>query len=98
MILLNSDPKCVYGVYVGKQQAPGVIYGIDAQTMEVRYLPSWMEVKSGDLVQTSGLDNVFSAGIHVGVVESVTKKHGYQVATVNPYADNLHPEFFYILK
>ncbi len=98
MILLNSDPKCVYGVYIGKEKAPGVIYGIDARTMEVRYIPSWMEIEKGERVQTSGLDNVFSAGIDVGVVQSVEKKHGYKVARVKPFADNLRPEFFYILQ
>ena len=97
MILLNSDPQAIYGVYVGSIQAPGVIYGIDHQKMIVEYIPQWMDVKVGDEVKTSGLDSIFSAGVAVGEVSRVEDRHGYKVAYVQPYANSLSPSFFYLM-
>ncbi|MGM0623423.1 MAG: rod shape-determining protein MreC [Campylobacterota bacterium] len=98
MIILNSDPQAIYGVYIGEDEAPGVIYGIDHQSMVVKYIPQWMEIEKGDLVKTSGLDNIFVKGIGVGLVTSVENRHGYKVAYVSTYADSLQPEYFYLLK
>lgn len=98
MILLNSDPQSIYGVYVGEAQAPGVIYGIDHQRMIVKYIPQWMNIAVGEIVKTSGLDNVFLPGIEVGIVVEVETRHGYKVAYVEPFANSLKARFFYIIK
>jgi len=98
MILLNSDPQSIYGVYVGNSQAPGVIYGIDHQRMIVKYIPQWMKISVGEIVKTSGLDNVFIPGIEVGVVVEVQARHGYKVAYVEPFANSLKARHFYIIK
>jgi len=98
MILLNSDPQSIYGVYVGNSQAPGVIYGIDHQRMVVKYIPQWMDIGVGEVVKTSGLDNVFLPGIEVGVVVDVQTRHGYKVAYVKPFANSLKARHFYIIK
>ncbi len=98
MLLLNSDYECIYGVYVGDMQAPGVIYGLNHREMIVKYIPQWMSISVGDVVKTSGLDNIFTPGIPVGEVSKIEQRHGYKVAYVRTYADSLHPEFFYIIK
>jgi rod shape-determining protein MreC len=97
MILLNSDPQSIYSVHIGKEKAPGVIYGVEHRRMLVKYIPQWMEIQKGDVVKTSGLDNIFIPEIEVGVVTEVEVRHGYKIAHVQPYADSLSPDFFYLI-
>jgi len=99
MGLLNGDIKCSYAVNVGKVKAPGIVRGKgNSQTMVAEFIPTWMQIHTGDEVTTSGLDNLFFEGIKVGVVQSVEKMQGYQNAIIVPYADTLHAHFFSVLK
>lgn len=96
--LLNGAEKCSYGVYVGEDEAPGIIKSNSLNTSEilVDYIPSWMSVEIGDEVITSGLDNIFFKGIKVGVVKSVKKSQGYKIATITQYANTLNPSYFWL--
>jgi len=96
--LLNGDPKCSYAVFVGKQKAPGIAMGLNDKKMIVRYIPSWMSIKVKDKVITSGLDNIFFAGIEVGEVESIRTKNAYKEAIIKPYFNSLNPSYFYVIK
>ena len=99
MGLLNGDIKCSYAVNVGSTKAPGIVRGKgNSQTMVAEFIPTWMQIKKGDEVTTSGLDNLFFEGIKVGVVVSVEKMQGYQNAIISPYADTLHAHFFSVIK
>jgi len=99
MGLLNGDIKCSYAVNVGKDLAPGIIRGKgNSETMVAEFIPTWMLIKKGDEVTTSGLDNLFFEGVKVGIVESVKKMQGYQNAIIKPYANTLHAHFFSVIK
>jgi len=96
--LLNGDPKCSYSVYVGKKKAPGIAIGKNDHEMTVKYIPSWMDVKEGEEVMTSGLDGIFFTGIKVGMVTEVRTVHAYKEATVKPYFNSLNPHFLYVIE
>ncbi len=95
---LNGDPKCSYGVYIGKSRAPGVLYGKNQDKLVIKYIPTWMDVKPGDEVITSGLDNIFFEGVKVGVVKSVNSDSAYKEALVDGYYNPLSPNYFYVIE
>lgn len=98
LALLNGAPKCSYAVYVGDEEAPGIVMGRHGEEMIVRYIPAWKEVKVGDEVVTSGLDGIFFPGVAVGKVTKVHKLNAYKEASIVPYYDGYNPDFFYLIE
>jgi rod shape-determining protein MreC len=98
LALLNSDEQSTYAVHVGPHKASGIAKGTNSQNIIVKYLPAWIEIKVGDEVVTSGLDNLFFTGLKVGKVISVSKAHGYQSAVVQPYYIANFPNYFHIIR
>ncbi len=96
--LLNSDLKSSYAVYVGAQNAPGIIHGNNSNHLIVKFIPAWFLINEGDKVITSGLDEIFFQGLNVGVVISVTKSQGYQSAVVEPFYKANAPNYFHMIK
>jgi len=97
MALLNSDYKCSYTVYIGKKRAPGIVHGKNTKEMVVEFIPNWIKLKVGDEVYTSGLDNLFFAGLKVGKVLKITKSQGFQNALIAPYFDVTQPDYFHVI-
>lgn len=98
LALLNKDIKCAYSVYIGDKKAPGVAHGNNEENLIVEFIPSWHKISEGDIVTTSGLDNIFYKGLKVGSVISISKSQGYQTAVVKPYYDSNEPNYFHIIK
>jgi rod shape-determining protein MreC len=98
LALLNIDRKSAYAVVVGDSKAPGIVHGNGAKELIVEYIPTWKEIKVGDEVLTSGLDELFFPGLKVGKVIEISKAQGYQNALVLPYYDATNPEFFHVIK
>jgi rod shape-determining protein MreC len=96
--ILLSNPICQFSTFIGDKKTPGIAKGIDAQSIEVNFIPKWSKVKVGDKVMTSGLDNIFLPEIPVGIVSNILTKSTYKTAIVKTYADVLHPNFFYLVK
>jgi rod shape-determining protein MreC len=96
--ILLSNPICQFSTFIGDKKTPGIAKGIDAQSIEVNFIPKWSKIKVGDKVMTSGLDNIFLPEIPVGVVSNILTKSTYKTAIVTTYADVLHPNFFYLVK
>lgn len=97
MGLLNGDERCSYSVYVGELKAPGIIKALGEGRIVADFIPSWLDVKEGDEVVTSGLDGIFFENIKVGRVTSIRQSQGYLVAEIRPYADSLHPRYFWLI-
>jgi len=96
--LLNSDLKSSYAVFVGAQNAPGIVHGNNSNHLIVKFIPAWFLINEGDKVITSGLDEIFFEGLDVGVVVSVTKSQGYQSAVVEPFYKANAPNYFHMIK
>jgi len=96
--ILISNPECQFSTFIGERKTPGIAKGIDAQTMEINFIPKWSQIVIGDKVVTSGLDNIFLSDIPVGVVTKIITKSTYKTAIIKTYADVLHPNFFYLVK
>ena len=98
LALLNSDIKSTYSVYVGKKKAPGIAHGNNDKNIVINFIPAWFNIKQGDEVITSGLDNIFFKGLKVGKIISVTKSQGYQNALVKPYYKANEPSYFHMIR
>lgn len=96
--LLNGDVKCTYAVYIGANSAPGIARGNNDGTIIVNFVPSWIPVKVGDDVITSGLDKLFFKGLKVGKVTAIRTSQGYQTVTVDPSFKSKEPRYFYLIK
>jgi rod shape-determining protein MreC len=97
MALLNSDYKCSYTVFIGKKRAPGIVHGQNTKEMLVEFIPNWIKLEVGDEVYTSGLDNLFFAGLKVGKVLKITQSQGFQNALIEPYYDVTQPGYFHVI-
>jgi len=94
---LNQNKKSNYTVYIGKDNAPGITAGTNAQgRLIIKYVPIWKEVKLGDEVITSSMDSIFPYGIKVGKVEKINKDENIQEIIVRPYANTVGSRDFYL--
>ncbi len=98
LALLNSDIKSTYAVYVGDVKAPGIAHGNNDKNLVVNFIPAWFDIKVGDEVITSGLDNIFFKGLKVGYVISISKSQGYQNAVIKQYYNSNEPSYFHIIR
>ncbi|MEA1893546.1 MAG: rod shape-determining protein MreC [Campylobacterota bacterium] len=96
--LLNKDFKSSYAVYVGKEKAPGIVHGNNEENLLVKFIPTWFSIKAGDIVTTSGLDNIFFKGLKVGKVLSISRSQGYQNAIIEPYYQANDPNYFHLIR
>jgi len=94
---LTSDQKCRFAVFVGKTKAPGIAMGIEKNEMLVKFIPKWHDIKEGDKVVTSGLDNIFFSDIPVGIVTKLEIQSSYTVAHIKTYSDIFHPKTFFLI-
>lgn len=97
LALLNGDIKCSYAVYIGNKKIPGVAIGKRSDLMVVKYIPIWANIKIGDEVVTSGLDEIFFEGVKVGKVNKILTKNAYKEVELIPYYDSIKPDFFYVV-
>ncbi len=95
LAFLNSNEKTSYTVYIGENKIPGIFYG---KINTIKYIPKFKNIKTGDLVVTSGLDGVFYQGAKVGIVSSVTEEKLYKEAKVKLFYNDLNPEYFYVVE
>ncbi len=70
-ILLLTDRYSVIDSVVQRSRARGVVEGKSQKECRLRYLERGDDVKVGDLVVTSGLDNIFPRGFPVATVTKV---------------------------
>jgi len=94
---LTSDAKCRFSVFIGDKKAPGIAIGKETNEMMIKFIPKWHHIQIGDKVFTSGLDDIFFAGIPAGVVTKVEIQSSYTVAYIKTYSDIFHPKTFFLI-
>jgi len=97
MALLQGDDKCIFSVSIGKEQIPGLIQGYNGKLF-VKFIPKWARLKEGDEILTSGLDEIFFAGVPVGIVSKIIDEEMYQSVEVKPYAKLNIPAYLYVVE
>lgn len=71
-ILLLTDRYAVVDSIVQRSRARAILTGVSKDECTLKYMKRTDDVKVGDLVVTSGLDNVFPKGFPVGTVTEVS--------------------------
>lgn len=59
-----------------------ILYGYGGG-VELRYLPQYADVKTGDLLVTSGIDGIYPSGLPVAKITAVERNAGAQFVRVN---------------
>ncbi len=73
-ILLITDRYSVVDGIVSRSRARGIVEGKSPGGLALHYVEKSEDVQKGDLIVTSGLDNIFPKGFPVAAVESVENK------------------------
>jgi rod shape-determining protein MreC len=79
VMLITDRYSVVHGI-VQRSRAVGIVEGKSSDHCLLRYVNKSEDVMAGDIIVTSGLDNIFPKGMPVASVENVEKK---------PYSVNL---------
>jgi rod shape-determining protein MreC len=88
-ILLANDRNSAIDALVQRSRARGIFVGAGGGMCDLKYVPRGEEVRSGDLVISSGLGSVFPKGLPLGVVEEVANERPavFQAVQVRPTVD-----------
>ena len=99
-LLLVTDINFSASVRLQESRKEGVLSGTGTSRTILKYIPPEEEIKTGEVVVTSGLDRLFPPGIPVGYVSKVDRQGtGYfQHIEVMPFADNAKIEAVLILR
>lgn len=73
VLLLTDRYSVVHGV-VARSRAAGIVEGKSSGACSFRYVDKSEDVKAGDVIVTSSLDNIFPKGFPVATVESVESR------------------------
>lgn len=91
-VLLIVDPKSAVDVEIERTGSRGILKGIgrnNSYICEIEFMKRFEEIKSGDLLFTSGVGKRFPSGILVGKVSKINKRDFglYQEVEVEPAVD-----------
>jgi rod shape-determining protein MreC len=99
-LLLLTDINFSAAVRLQESRREGIISGTGSKNLVLQYVPYEEEIKIGDIVITSGLDQLFPPGISVGFISKIDKKGTghFQYIEVTPYVDDSKLEEVLIIK
>jgi rod shape-determining protein MreC len=81
------DPNAAAGGLIERTRVQGIVIG-QGESLRMDYVPGTADVKAGDVVVTSGIDQIYPKGFLIGTVESVSRGTGtYHQITVKPSVD-----------
>lgn len=89
-IYLTTSPSCKLAAMVqNKNKTAGIVEGDLGLTMQMKLIPQTEEIKIGDTIVTSGLEQSVPRGLLIGTVASVNRENNelWQSATIEPIAD-----------
>jgi rod shape-determining protein MreC len=87
-VQLLIDRNAAAGAIVERSRAQGIVVGVGADELRMDYVPGTADVKTGDLVVTSGIDGIYPKGFVIGTVDAVERGPGtYHEIRVRPAVD-----------
>ncbi len=91
-VQLITDPSSGAGCFLQRSRAQGVLKGGSLNLCEIHYIMNEESVAVGDLVLTSGLDQIYPKGLPIGSVMQTAAGHIYKEISVKPSAALDHLE------
>jgi len=85
-VLLLTDPSSGVGCLLEQGRIQGVLKGGSQGLAQLRYVMNEQSVSVGDMILTSGLDQIYPKGLPVGTVVRTTDGNIYKEITVKPAA------------
>ena len=98
-ILLLTDRYAVIDAIVQRSRARGFVEGNSKDQARLRYLKRSDDVQVGDLIVTSGLNNIFPKGFQIGTVTSIDKsRYGMtQDVEIKPVVEAMNLEEVFVV-
>jgi rod shape-determining protein MreC len=87
-VQLLIDRNAAAGALIERTRVQGVVVGFGDGGLRMQYVPGTADVKTGDLVVTSGIDGIYPKGFVIGTIDRVDRGAGqYHEITVRPAVD-----------
>ena len=88
-VLLLIDRNSALDILVQRSRAKGIIEGRTEERCELRFVAKNEDLQNGDIIVTSGLDEIIPKGIVVGAVVNVVKNSPgfFQLVEIKPAVD-----------
>ena len=87
-VQLLIDRNAAAGALIERTRVQGVVVGFGDGSLRMEYVPGTADVKTGDLVVTSGIDGIYPKGFVIGTIDHVDRGLGqYHEITVRPAVD-----------
>jgi len=87
-VQLLIDANAAAGALIERTRVQGVVVGAGGGMLKMRYVPGTADVKTGDLVVTSGIDGIYPKGFVIGTIDLVAGSVGeYHEINVRPAVD-----------
>jgi len=75
-VQLLIDRNAAAGVLIERTRVQGVVMGMGDGVLRLQYVPGTADVKTGDLVVTSGIDGIYPKGFVIGTVDHADRGAG----------------------
>ncbi|MBI4778946.1 rod shape-determining protein MreC [Candidatus Falkowbacteria bacterium] len=84
----NKNSKIAASIF-GENKTSGIVSGELGLTIKMNFIPQTENIKTGDIVATSGLEQNIPRGLIIGRVSEVNKENNevWQTATIEPSVD-----------
>ncbi len=87
--LLKDQRSGVAGTVLNKDRSIGIIEGGYGLSVRMNFIPQNEEIKNGDIIITSGLEDQVPRGLLIGNISAIEKElyQPFQKAVINPAVD-----------
>jgi rod shape-determining protein MreC len=87
-VQLLIDRNGAAGALIERTRVQGVVVGIGDGMLRMQYVPGTADVKTGDLVVTSGIDGIYPKGFVIGTIDHADRGVGaYHEIVIRPAVD-----------
>jgi rod shape-determining protein MreC len=87
-VQLLTDRNAAAGALIERTRVQGVVVGIGDGLLRMQYVPGTADVKTGDLVVTSGIDGIYPKGFVIGTIDHTDRGAGaYHEILIRPAVD-----------
>lgn len=98
-VQLLIDRNAAAGALIERTRVQGVVIGVGDGVLKLQYVPGTADVKTGDLVVTSGIDGIYPKGFVIGTIDHADRGvSAYHEITVRPAVDFTRLEEVLIVK